>query len=243
LQWALPPGDTSQVVFSADSQVLMRAWDVLLDAWSVLTGKRVWEITTWIWTPTANWFVAVGPMAGWYATNEAPGVTIGNTSDTKVHLVIETGRTYQAMAFSPDGKTLATSGPALWRLADRQRIWPIAAPVKRDDLNSVDDWVAFSPNGSLLLVSDFTGGTSYITKLYRTSDGALVRDLGPSLSRRPNFSSDGAWIVAGSSVYPVLSGAPVILGRIPVDSVSTFAPDGTIAAGGTDGITRLFCPR
>jgi WD40 repeat protein len=158
------------------------------------------------------------------------------------------------MAFSPDGKTLATSGPALWRLADGQRIWPIAAPAKQHDglLVPADNWVAFSPDGSLLLVSDFTGGEEWlkdlktyqtVTKLYRTRDGALVRDLGTSLSRRPTFSPDGAWIVAGSFVYPVLSGAPVILGPIPVDSVSTFAPDGTIAVGGTDGITRLFCPR
>ncbi len=105
----------------------------------------------------------------------------------------------------PDGKTLATSGPALWRVPDGQRIWPVAAPApSHDDGSVLDNWVAFSPDGTYILVSDFaptgpwlTDDKSYTTvsKLYRASDGALVRTSAPACraGRRSRRTGTGSW--------------------------------------------------
>jgi len=267
--WSLPrrmlllrisPYYSSTVAFTPDSQALMRAWDTM-NAWSVPAGQRIWEfmpvyggvVDVGVSGSSVTWFVALGPTGQWFATNWGSGVKVGSTIDNSFDLTLAARRPYAAAAFSPDGKTLATSGPALWSLPDGQRIWPAATPAPSNGDNSaLDNWVAFSPDGTYILVSDFaptgpwvTDDKSYTTvsKLYRASDGALVRDFGTSLSRRPAFSPDGSWIVAGRAVFPLLSGPPVYLSPTPGDGVSAFAPDGTIAFGGSDGIVRLFCPQ
>jgi WD40 repeat protein len=253
---------SSTVTFSGDSREVVRVWDSI-DGWSIATGDQVWESLSPANVPTVGgmrWFVAVSPTGDRVATNFGTGVTIFSPTDPNTTTQLNTGQPFAAMSFSPDGQTLATSGPIVWRLSDGQKLWPAgtlapppATPAdKANDLK--DNWVAFSPDGALLMVSDFlsVGGTSFtdfrsyrtVTKIYRASDGALVRDMGNSLARRPAFSPDGAWIVAGSWVYPTLSGAPVQLSPdTEFDSVSAFGPDGTIAVGGTDGVTRLYCPR
>ncbi len=248
----------SEIAFTPDSHDLMRVWDSI-DSWSVLTGESVWQLLPSPDVPAVGglrWFLSIAPSGTLFATNYGTAVTLASTTDESYAVKLQTGRPYSASAFSPDGKTVVTSGPALWRVSDGQRIWPAGDPTPPQPAvgndTPPDDWVAFSPDGSLVLVSEFLGTFAWlsdyksymtVTKLYRASDGALVRDLGNSLSRRPAFSADGAWIVAGSTVYPTRSGAPVSLGNSYFDSVSTFAPNGTIAVAGTDGVTRLYCPQ
>ncbi len=262
VQRTLTTGNASSTVtFTADSREVVRVWDSI-DSWSIATGDRAWGFLPPSNIPSAGglrWFVAVSSAADRMATNFGTGVTIFSTTDPNATTQLDTGQPYAALAFSPDGQTLATSGPMLWRVSDGAKLWPTGTlppppdPATGGD-NLQDNWVTFSPDGALILVSEFVSDSSAwltdfkgyrtVTKIYRASDGALVRDMGNSLSRRPAFSADGAWIVAGSRVYPTLSGAPIQLSPASVfDSVSAFAPNGTIAVGGTDGVTRLYCPQ
>jgi WD40 repeat protein len=250
---------SSTVTFTADNREVVRVWDSI-DSWSIATGDRAWGLLAPSIIPPIGglrWFLAVSPAGDRVATNFGSGVTISGITDPGTTMQLDAGQPYAALAFSPDGQTLATSGPMLWRVSDGRKLWPTGAlpppPAPLSDDNVQDNWVTFSPDGALILASDFLGNDrtwmtnfkSYrtLTKIYRASDGALVRDMGSSLARRPAFSADGAWIVAGSRVYPTLSGAPVELSPASIfDSVSAFAPNGTIAVGGTDGVTRLYCP-
>jgi hypothetical protein len=147
------------------------------------------------------------------------------------------------VAFSADGAWMATSGPELWRAGTEVRIWPeqIEPAVPSADPGGADDTVAFSPDGTLVLVSHaFLGPPERArsTRLLRVSDGALVRDYGDTLARRPSFSPDGRWIAAGPELLSLATGTRQRLDDL---TVSLFLPDGRIAGAGALAL-RLFCP-
>ncbi|HXU80679.1 MAG TPA: hypothetical protein VN914_04740 [Polyangia bacterium] len=160
------------------------------------------------------------------------------------------------VAYSPDGRWLGTSGPELYTADGDRRLWPaevVPAPRPADpyycgveDLQ--DNSVAFSPDSSLMLVSntiikptDFRKPWEARTQLVRVADGSLLQDFGTSLPRHPSFSPDGAWIVAGGELVYLRTRT-----FTPLDTeveVSAFLPDGRIAAAGKDHAVRLYCPR
>jgi WD40 repeat protein len=100
------------------------------------------------------------------------------------------------IALSPDGKMLASASASatrnllLYRVADGSLIRRITAH------NNGTTCVAFTPDGSLLV----SGGGDYTLKLWRVSDGALVKELNQgahviSLAVSP----DGRVVAAGDS--------------------------------------------
>jgi hypothetical protein len=77
--------------------------------------------------------------------------------------------------------------------------------------------------------------------LVRVSDGAVMRSLGARLTRRPSFSPDGAWIVAGELVVHLATDSCAALSGGP--TVSHFLPDGRIVGARVDSrVVRLYCP-
>jgi WD40 repeat protein len=154
------------------------------------------------------------------------------------------------VAFSRDGAWMATSGPELWRADTGARVWPAdlqAAAPDGTPSRVFDDTVAFTPDGSLLLISTASTGTSSdtwqtTTRLVRVADGTLVRDFGASLGRRPSLSADGAWLVAGTDLIHLATDTRRALDQ-PA-SISIFLPDGRIAAAAPgERFVRLYCPR
>jgi WD40 repeat protein len=159
------------------------------------------------------------------------------------------------VAFSPDGRWLATSGPELWRADGSQRMWPadVIAGPRADGFSDAFNWlmdntVSFSPDGALLLVSNTIAKPQVpdpdwtaTTQLLRASDGSLVRDFGGTLGRHPSFSPDGAWIAAGGTLVHLASGAMTTFA--PHIAVSVFLPDGRIAAADNQRVVRIYCPR
>jgi WD40 repeat protein len=153
------------------------------------------------------------------------------------------------IAFSPDGAWMATSGPELRRADTGALVWPsdVPAPATQpaDALGTPDNTVAFSPDGALLLVStsqhDSTGGWQSTTRLLRVADGAVTRDFGATLDRRPSFSADGSWIVAGRNLVHLATDARATLDQ--PSAASIFLPDGRIVAAAVGArFLRLYCP-
>ncbi len=154
------------------------------------------------------------------------------------------------VAFSPDGLYLASSAPSLWRVEDAMPIW---APRVSDSITACeafcvsDHWATFSPDGTLLLTQltqlaapeHVTWETT--TTLLDATSGAALRSLGGGLPRRPSFSPDGRWILAGDRLIDVKSGQESPLGVPAV--ISLFMSDGRIAAADASGAVTLLCPQ
>jgi predicted NACHT family NTPase len=161
-----------------------------------------------------------------------------------------------AVAFSPDGRTLA-SGSAdktvrLWNVRDPAHPVPLGQP-----LSGHTDYVravAFSPDGRTLA----SGGHDETVRLWNVRDPAHPVPLGQPLSGHTNyvhavaFSPDGRTLAAGSAdqtvrlwnvtdpADPIPLGQPLTGHTDAVNSVA-FSPDGrTLATGSTDQTVRLW---
>jgi WD40 repeat protein len=155
------------------------------------------------------------------------------------------------VAFSPDGLYFASSTPSLWKVADATAVW---APLVSDPNATceaacvTDNWAAFSPDASSLLTqstirndltnNDLTWHTT--TSLLDAASGTALRSFRRDLPRRPTFSPDGRWILAGDRLIDVKTGQESPLGVPAV--ISLFLSDGRIAVADASGAVSLLCP-
>jgi WD40 repeat protein len=163
---------------------------------------------------------------------------------------------FPGLRFSPDGSKLVSSANQLWSTTDWKSLWPPMPPdlpdgPAPDPIDSIgsDNTATFSPDGTSVLLSSSVR-TPYAVpvpwqttaKLRAVADGRLLHNFGATLERAPSFSPDGAWIAAGGSVVYAADDRMTV--RLdPATTVSTFLPDGRIAAGEPDDRIILYCPR
>ncbi|MGP3924649.1 nSTAND1 domain-containing NTPase [Streptomyces sp. 8N616] len=161
-----------------------------------------------------------------------------------------------ALAFSPDGRTLATAYDdrtlQLWNVSDPSRLRPLGAPLTghKGYVNSL----VFSPNGRTLA----SGSADGTIRLWNVADprhaarrGApLTGHLGPINALA--YSPDGRTLASGSddntvrlwnitdSLRATRLGSP-LTGHTDAIVSLTFSQDGrTLASGGNDNMVRLW---
>jgi hypothetical protein len=231
-----------QVSFSPDSRTLAVAVQGTVYFWNVANPAHPVPYRHPIATGTDQDHAAVfSPkdsllaVAGWDGT-----IRLWNVSDP-AHPVLAGQHagagTTDTLAFSPDGKTLASGNGNihLWNVSDPARIAPLGKiPVGKDEVKSV----AFSPNGRTLAVGSASAisdgrvdgfpvtapyanlGIAPIVRLFNVSDPGRPALLGPPL-------------LAPTAVPNVEDPSSPVMSRF-VFSVA-FSPNGHTLVAGTDG--------
>jgi WD40 repeat protein len=218
----------------------VRVWDVTAKRPAGPPMSSYRTVTRLALSPDGKTLAVAGSGVQLWQT--ATGQRIGTALPAVGH-----GR-YRAVAFSPDGATLATLGAdgtaRIWNVATQQEV---GAPITVGGTGAPTGAVAFSPNGKMLV----TVGASGQTRLWSMANH---QPLGKPMAANPatavaTFSPGGTVLATAGGDGSVLLwdvatqqeiGTPMTADAQPVDAVA-FGPGGsTLATAGSDGSARLW---
>jgi WD40 repeat protein len=152
--------------------------------------------------------------------------------------------TGSAVAYSPDGKLLATAGDSkiarVWDLATRKCLHQLPHP------DGVTD-VAWSPDGKRLAAATPTTvcvwEVASEAKLHQFKPGRRVPLVAPLTMHSLAFSPDGKRLASGGQIWDLSGGKLVCTCEGRHTGGVTYAPDGkVVATAGYDGAVRLHDP-
>jgi RNA polymerase sigma factor (sigma-70 family) len=160
--WRTHEGGEMWVSFSADGRRLIGAMETMVLVWDSASGEQVRRSRLQHWVGGTRFYrFAVSPDARLLATGDIdtrffgrgqqrPAVRLWDLASGQALRLLEGHEaTIRALAFSPDGKLLATNED--WET----RLWDVATGKSLARLRGGGDAVAFSPDGRVLATGGF----------------------------------------------------------------------------------------
>ena len=245
-------GEVSSAVFSARGENLFVAdWGGSVYSYDFATGKVRFTIAAG--KSAENRFLAVSPDDR-YLVSVGAGSTIQLIDHGKIQKIIKGKCTpYYAVAFSPDGKTLAAGGCRPDGGGGLLELWDLGS----DQVRSIEfpfaiRSLAFPPNANKWLAVGTEGANVGMFNLATDKVEYTIHQPGPT--RALAFSPNGHWLAAaagegqvrlsfGSGNWRVAMhrGNSTLTGHVGHVTSIQFSPDGErVVTAGTDGTAKLW---
>jgi WD40 repeat protein len=251
-------------ISAANAARLHKVAELPRDAWEVVWGPRRTQVSLLGWERPvevldASTFrpvrqIGAGRRPIHFAASR-DGQTVAfceNTTRAEVHdlrtgkaVVLETGNPQPGMAFSPDGKLLATGG-----YGTQARLWDAASGKLLRSLDAPGEGgltVAFAPGGKTLAV----GNRNDVTRLFEVATGNLLATLPRRMSHELKFRPDGrvlavAYVNGAVGLWEVPSGKLLrsrATGCKEVYTLDWSVRGDVLATAGLRGKVTLWDPR
>jgi len=229
--------------FSLLRIILLTALASLILAWDVSAQEAGPQILPLSATGQGRGHaIAYSPDGGTVAVGTSLGIYFFDSSSLEQTRFIPTDTWVRALAFSPDGRWLASGSydPTV-------RLWNVKDGTLTKELNGHTAWVrglAFSPDGNYLA----TASDDNTVRLWRLADGNVIHILPEAGARAVTFSPDGTLLATGGydkviRLWRVGDGTLVreLTGHTDWVRALAFSPNGEfLASGAFDATLRLW---
>ena len=235
------------VAFSPDGTLAAASFDVTVLLWDTATGTILKDLQN-----SSILSLAYSRDGSMLAGGEGWGTRVNlwdaATGNLRYTLEGHTGWV-DSVAFSPDGRTLASGSGGSQGVGDNTvRLWDVASGTLLNILEHPRgvNSVAFSPDGRTLA----SGSRDRTVRLWNVLTGRQINTLRGHNSSVQSvaFSPDGSTIASGSSdrtvrLWNASTGVPLdtLQGHMSGVGTVSFSPDGgTLASGSGDGTVLLW---